>query len=205
MHVNKWFSQVMRKGRQMASAEHTRTRDLLPEMLGAIIVLSIFFAVLFSFAPAHAQVIQPADIRTATNILYAEAAIDPQGWAPKLNTYYKARRSGETLVDSMKRVSSAYRTKSPQYRLAASGQLNSYEKKVYARITAVVRDFRPDPGWRYVHHENLKLYSNRAEAMAHLRKAWGPDVDYKNCVQIGLEHYFAKCPQLALNTGRPRT
>lgn len=155
-----------------------------------IIALFIF---IFSVAESHAQIIQPADVREAASILYAESASDPQGWVPKLNTYYKGKQIDEALVAHMKQVSSAYRTKSPQYRKAVSGQLNSYERKVFNRIIEVTKTFRPDPTWPYFHHENLKLYPSKKIALAHLKKAWGNDVDFGNCQQFGKEYYFGKC------------
>jgi hypothetical protein len=158
-----------------------------------VVMIAALFILIFAVAESQAQIIQPADVHEVVSILYAESAIDPVGWSPKLNTYNKARRSGETLAKSMQRVSSAYRTKSPQYKKAHSMRLTDYERRVYQRIAAFVAQFRPDPNWKYSHHENLSLYPNKQLALAHLKKAWGPGVDYENCRQIGKEYYFGRC------------
>jgi hypothetical protein len=155
--------------------------------------LIVYIFLLFLCRQADAQVIQPADFREASAILYAESAIDPAGWTPKLNTYYKAKRKNETLLDSMKRVSCAYRFKSPQYRLAKSQEFTAYERKVFASILQTIECFSPDKNWKCIHHENLSLYPSHQAAIAHLKKHWGPGVDYKNLVQIGKETYFRSC------------
>lgn len=139
-----------------------------------------------------ASVSHAEEVNIKAAILYAESANDHKGWTAKLNTYNCARRKGETLEAAMKRVSSAYLTKSPQYRKAVKGKLNAYEAKVYAKITRVVKNFVPDRCWQYVHHENLSLYPSKQIAMNRLRKAWGPRVDYSNAKKIGHEHYFSK-------------
>lgn len=158
-------------------------------VIGSVLIAAVIviLGAVFS-SKAHAA----EDPAMQIAILYAESASDPEGWLPKLNTYHKARRSGESLTQTMKRVSSAYRTRSRQYRKAISGDLNAYEKKVYARIQAVVLGFKADPSWKYVYHENLRLYRSKEEAFRHLRKAWGNRVDFAGAVQMGREHYFAE-------------
>jgi hypothetical protein len=160
-------------------------------LLGILALIAVMFFV--SVFDAHAQVVVPAaHVDEVSAILYAESASDPDGWLPKLNTYYKNLRRGEDLLSSMRRVSSAYRMKSKQYIKAATKDLNAFERRVYNKITALVEAFRPDPHWPYIHHENFELYRNKEVAIKHLRRAWGDCVDFKNCVQIGKEHYFRR-------------
>jgi hypothetical protein len=156
-------------------------------------LLFLSFLLVCTAGRVNAQIIQPADIQVAASILYAESASDPIGWIPKLNTYYKVMRANETLTQSMKRVSSAYRKESPQYCKAIHGRLNDYEQRTFKKIILVIRSFRPDPSWPYIHHENLDLYANEQSAISHLRKSWGPAIDFEHCQQIGKEHYFGKC------------
>lgn len=116
-------------------------RQLVLTMIAVLLVLMFI-----SIGHAHAQPVVPAPhLEEVSAILYAESASDPDGWIPKLNTYYKTLRSGEALVDGMRRVSSAYRTKSKQYRKASSKDLNAFERRVYDRIVSTVKSFRPDP------------------------------------------------------------
>jgi len=146
------------------------------------------------------ETIAPADVREAANILWGETTGDRMGWSAALNTYWKARRGDETLLQSMKRRSSAYRTKSRQYRKAHVGGLNVTERVVFDALVAAVEAFEPKPDWPYVHHEKILpcyegdpvFYQTKAEAFAHLRKAWGPDVDLEGGQRIGCEHYFEK-------------
>ena len=130
------------------------------------------------------------------NILWAEAANDPEGWNAKLNTYNKMRRGNETLEDTMKRVSSAYRTKSEEYKKASSGKLNAYEKKVMQNLQSTVDAFMPDPEWKYIHHENydLPVYRGMDEASIDQRllEAWGDEVDFQNKKKIGREYYMPR-------------
>lgn len=128
--------------------------------------------------------------REAKNILWAEAANDPLGWEAKLNTYNKARRGNETLVDAMMRVSSAYRGKSPQYRKAATQDFVTSEQPVWQNLGNTVDTFEPAPDWEYVHHENPELYESYEEMVKHLRKAWGDNVDFERGQQIGKEFYY---------------
>jgi len=124
-------------------------------------------------------------------ILYGEAANDPEGWVPKLNTYWKAKKGDESLADVMKRVSSAYRTKSDQYQKARDLVLNDYERNVYKNILNTIKTFEPDEKWNYPHHENPDFYGgDEAKMMQHLMKQWGGGVDYENRVKIGKEFYF---------------
>lgn len=145
--------------------------------------------IVLSVVDSHAAVTR--DDRIAA-ILYAEAANDRAGWSAKLNTYNQARRKGESLERCMQRVSSAYRTKSRQYVKASTGELNRTEKRVYANILKTVKAFQPDPDWKYIKHENLKLYKSRKAAMRHLRRVWGKSVNYASARKIGKEHYFCK-------------
>lgn len=135
------------------------------------------------------------------NILWAEAANDKEGWIAKLNTYEKARRKGETLGDAMRRVSSAYRNKSNQYKIARSGQFSPYEKKLYNELQDTVRKFNSDENWTRTQHENPNikikgkyLYpgdteKERIQSMIKaLDKVWS--YDRNSGIKIGKEIYF---------------
>jgi hypothetical protein len=178
--------------------DDSRKRDLHAESLfdaALTVFVPAVFALIFLLVAlcceVHAGTIPETDIKEAAAILYGESASDPLGWVPKLNTYHKTRRTGESMVQSMKRVSSAWRTKSQQYTKAKTGALNAYEQGVYNRLLKAVRAFSPDPTWNRVHHENLALYPSRSAAIRHLKKAWGSRVDFAGGIQIGREHYFA--------------
>ena len=135
------------------------------------------------YSKAHLNEIMP--------ILWAESANDPEGWIPKLNTYNKMRKPKEELVDTMKRVSSAYRTKSPEYKKAVSGDFIPFEKKVWGNMEKVVSDWQPDENWNYLHHESPSFYNNNENEMVEiLKKKWGKDVDYDKRLKIGKEFYF---------------
>ena len=101
------------------------------------------------------------DSSEVKNILWAEAAGDPEGRNAKLNTYNKARRKGESLLSAMKRVSSAYRTKSNQYKKAKNQDFNLTEKGMWNQFSGDVDNFSPDPDWEFVHHENYDLNTYR--------------------------------------------
>ena len=136
------------------------------------------------------------DKADAKSILFGEAANDPEGWKAKLDTYNRARRGKETLVDAMKRVSSAYRTNSPQTQKARKGELtNPIEKKAYQGISDVVESYTPDENWDYPHHENLDLYESEAEAIKHLKKQWGENVDFTKGYKVGRETYYPLKPE----------
>ena len=137
------------------------------------------------------------------NILYAEGANDPEGWSALLNTYNKARREGESLEDAMKRKSSAYQTKSLQYKKAQSGDLNDYEKNVYNQIRQKASSFQPDPNWEYEFHENLDIYENRDAALGHLKKAWGRDVDFESETKFGRQTYFKGGKKIPQSLSKP--
>jgi hypothetical protein len=99
-------------------------------------------------------------------------------------------KPGETMLKAMKRISSAYRTRSKQYTKAKEKDLNAYEKTVYTRLKKLVSSFIPDKSWKYSHHENFEFYRDKQAALQYLRKEWGPKVDFTNYVKIGDEHYF---------------
>lgn len=166
----------------------------LPGAMAVIgsIVVAVILVIVACLLPSKAHAGEGNDLRIQTAILYAESASDPQGWVPKMNTYHKARRSGESLTQTMKRVSSAYRTRSRQYQKAINNDLNAYEKKVYQRVQNAVYTFQPVKGWKYAYHENLALYASEKAAMAHLKRVWGKSVDFASAVKIGQEHYFAE-------------
>lgn len=135
-----------------------------------------------------------------SRILWAEAADDPQGWAAKLNTYEYARKKGESLVDAMKRVSSAYKTKSPQYIKAEKQQFNDFEKKRWKELQGFIAKFKTEKGWDRPHHESpdLKQYKG-ADGKVDLEKmhkaldrAWGKDYDWDSRIKIGREFYFKR-------------
>ena len=141
------------------------------------------------------------DVSTVRNILWAEAANDPEGWVAKLNTYYKAMRGKEKLSDTMKRVSSAYSGNSPQYQLASGNKFRGSEVPINERMLGVIKGFQPDPKWQYQYHENpdLPVYANQAfkdkisneQAMLNeLPNHWGESADYGNRKRIGKEFYF---------------
>ncbi len=192
---------VMRRGRVFHSprAKRLPILDYILAALGLFILTVLFCSCSPLSMAAERGVIPDGEVKEVAQILYAEAASDPEGWLPKLNTYFKAKRRAETFLGSMKRVSSAYRTRSKQYRKAAGGDLNAYERKVYGRIVAEVKAFRPDPNWDCVHHEDFGFYPSRAAAIAHLRKKWGDCVDFDNPVKIGREHYFRLVKDRARN------
>ena len=124
------------------------------------------------------------------NVLYAEAANDPEGWLPKLNVYWMQKKPKESFEDVVQRVSSAQKKKSPQYLKASKGELNEYEKSVYNAIEEAISTFKPDPEWKYFHHENPEFYENELDMIKKLQKAWGTNVDFSNRVKIGKEYYF---------------
>lgn len=160
----------------------------------------------FLFFPKNSDsqvVIAGHDIEEAVCIVFGEVTGDQPGWSATLNTYYKTKRSGETLIQNMKRVSSAYRTKSRQYRKCKGKDFNSLDWDAYNGIKDVVKNFKPDPDWPYIHHENMSICTDRTasgrrkcfydsydQAIAHLTKAWGTNVDFKLAKRIGKETYF---------------
>ena len=183
---------VMRRGR-MFHVPTSKKAPVLEYVLAimAMLLLGLLLSSCDREAVAAERGIVPAeDVRAIAQILYGESASDPEGWLPKLNTYYRAKRPTETILAAMKRVSSAYRTNSRQFKKAKTGDLNEYEQKVFKRLLAEVALFVPDPEWDCVHHEDFSFYESEEEAIAHLRKAWGDCVDFKNPIKIGREHYF---------------
>lgn len=160
-----------------------------------VLILSFFFIFVGSVLAYTGK-----EIQEMSAILYAEAANDPDGWVPKLNTYYSAKRDSETLPDCMKRVSSAYRSKSDQYTKAwnflvygknyKGSTLNSYEATVMRQIITTIRNFIPDSGWLYKHHESPSFYGSYDKMIDRLKLAWGPRVDFENPKKIGREYYF---------------
>ncbi len=131
------------------------------------------------------------DIPEISSILYGEGANDREGWPALLNTYNKARRKDESLLNAMRRKSAASYTKSKQYTKASTGDLNAYEQKVFNDIQNSVTEFKPDENWPYTFHENLDFYSSEEEAHIKLQKAWGADADLSTGKKIGKETYFA--------------
>ncbi|MCK9604480.1 MAG: peptidoglycan recognition protein family protein, partial [Candidatus Omnitrophica bacterium] len=131
-------------------------------------------------------------------IVYAEAANEadnPEAISALLNTYNAARNPGESLTDAMKRKSTAFKKKSTQYRLAASGVFNNIEKKAWENISVAVDNFKAHADWPYLYHENysLKCYKWMSEKQIddYLRKnKWGNEVDFEHKVKIGQEYYF---------------
>jgi hypothetical protein len=127
-------------------------------------------------------------------ILWAESADDPEGWIAKLNTYAKIANPNESLESAMKRVSSAYKTQSKQYKKALQNQFNDYELKVWNDLLNTVNNFIPDKNWQYIHHENynLPIYEGMTESQIDnlLKKKWGKKVDFSKKVKIGKEFYF---------------
>jgi hypothetical protein len=155
--------------------------------------LLIIISIILSSTSAFAYRIPEQDQKEVADILYGEGANDAGGWLAKLNTYYKVRRNRESLLDSMKRVCSAYRTNSKEYQKAKYKLLNAYEYRVYNEIRKAVRDFNSDDSWQYVHHENISaFYETKEIAIKHLKEQWGNSVDYVNTKKIGLETYFKR-------------
>lgn len=126
-----------------------------------------------------------------TNIVYAEQS-NPIATNALLNTYYSSKRKGETLEQSFKRQSCAYRFKSKQYKKARTGKLNEYERKIYKQIAKQVNNFTPSKNWKYVKHENIHFYNSFDEMIIKLKKKWGDNINYKNCKLIGDEYYFER-------------
>ena len=156
------------------------------------IINSLLIIIALSFPALAYQIPQEQHIAIA-NILYAESASDQKGWTPKLDTYYKGKRNGETLINAMRRVCSAHRTRSKQFVKAETQDLNAYERRVYKRLIQTIKDFEPDTNWLYIHHENLNaFYDSEEQAIRHLQKAWGGGVDFQNYITIGKEAYFKR-------------
>lgn len=140
--------------------------------------------------------IKYGQLNDAKSILAGEGAGDPLGWDALLNTYNADRKPGDSLVDAMKRNSSAYRGRSNQYIKYSTGKLNPIERIVDTAITAKVKSFRPNSQWNYKHHESLtanKAYNNDLPTMIKILKTkWGSDVDYVNPIKIGQQYYFKR-------------
>lgn len=132
-------------------------------------------------------------------ILWGEGANDPEGWTARLNTYNKAKREGESLANTMRRVSSAYRGKSKQYQKAKSVQFNDFELPIWNNLLQTVSKYKPDEGWKYKFHENYSLpdYAGLTEGQIDevLKGKWGKQVDFGNKVKIGKEYYFPEIEQ----------
>ena len=157
------------------------------------IINTLLIIIVMLSTPALAYQIPEEQHTAIANILYAESANDAEGWTAKLNTYYKGKRNGETLINAMRRVCSAHRTRSKQFIKAETQDLNAYELRVYKRLIQTIKDFKPDTTWQYIHHENLNaFYDSRESALAHLQEAWGGGVDYINYKTIGKEAYFKR-------------
>jgi len=145
---------------------------------------------------AEIEVLIPEkDVNEVKAILAGEGVGDPAGWTALLNTYNKLRRPNESLLDSMKRQSSAYRGQSPQYlKYKTSDQLNNFEFKVNQLLENRVRTFIPDPNWAYTKHESptaSKDYNNDFSTMVKvLQRKWGNAVDYRTPIKVGQQYYF---------------
>jgi len=140
--------------------------------------------------------IRKKDIPEIKAILAGEGANDPLGWDALLNTYAKDIRPGETLVEAMRRNSSAFKSKSIQYKKYLSGQLTGLEKIVDMGIDHKVRNFKPNSKWEYTYHESPtanKAYHNDPNKMIEiLKQKWGNNVDFTTPIKIGRQYYFKK-------------
>ena len=137
-------------------------------------------------------------------VLFAESADDPEGWEAKLNVYHSDRRKGESFTDAVKRKSSAYSQKSPQYKRAKEkkpGLWNSMDQEAWDMISDTVDNFVADPEWNRKFHESPNLYLDENGIVdfdrmkKHLRESWGEEVDLDNPKKIGKELYYNLKPE----------
>lgn len=145
------------------------------------------------------------DLSDALGILFGEAANDIDGVTAKLNTYNKARKPGESLIDAMRRKSAAFYHDggSPQFHKGKGGEFdNVIDQRAFDEIDSLYQNFEADENWPYSFHENPDLYDSEDAMIKHLAKAWGSDVDFEDKERIGKEYFFKKkqSPQITPNT-----